>query len=117
MYACKNVGCALNYCGLVKMGWPSDWEGSSDCIDEQKHFNQCMTDEVRRYNWMDRASRPPIYDYVQQRIIEKTQEDKYLGLILNDSESNELKEHIRKQNQAKQVVEQEIEKAPLTQNQ
>ena len=34
MYACKNVGCALNYCSLVKMGWPSDWEGSSDCIDE-----------------------------------------------------------------------------------
>ena len=31
MYACKNVGCALNYCSLVKMGWPSDWEGSSDC--------------------------------------------------------------------------------------
>ena len=23
MYACKNVGCALNYCSLVKMGWPS----------------------------------------------------------------------------------------------
>ena len=25
MYACKNVGCALNFCSLVKMGWPSDW--------------------------------------------------------------------------------------------
>ena len=55
MYACKNVGCALNYCGLVKMGWPSDWQGSSDCIDEQKVFNKCMVDEQRRYSWMDRS--------------------------------------------------------------
>ena len=64
MYACKNVGCAVNYCSLVKMGWPSDWQGSSDCIDEQKSFNKCMVDEQRRYNWMDKAIRPPLYDYV-----------------------------------------------------
>ena len=45
MYACKNIGCALNYCSLVKMGWPSDWKGSSDCMEEQKNFNKCMVDE------------------------------------------------------------------------
>ena len=50
---------------------------------------------------MDRAQRPPLYEYVQQRIQEKVQEDKYLGLILSDTESNELKEAIRKQNEAK----------------
>ena len=64
MYACKNVGCALNYCSLVKMGWPSDWQGSSDCMDEQKEFNKCMVDEQRRYNWMDKSIRPPMYEYV-----------------------------------------------------
>ena len=54
-----------------------------------------MTDEQRRYNWMDKSIRPPIYDYVQNRIKEKIEEDKYLGLILNDSESQELREAIR----------------------
>ena len=31
MYACKNVGCAINYCSAVKIGSPQEWEGSSDC--------------------------------------------------------------------------------------
>ena len=101
MYACKNVGCALNYCGLVKMGWPSDWEGSSDCIDEQKAFNKCMTDEQRRYNWMDKKERPPLYDYVQQRIKEKLAEDKYMGLILGENEQKELNDAIRVEKEQK----------------
>ena len=50
-----------------------------------------MTDEQRRYSWMDRETRPPLYEYVQERILEKNQEDKYLGLILTESESSELK--------------------------
>ena len=25
MYACKNIGCAINYCSSVKMSLPSDW--------------------------------------------------------------------------------------------
>ena len=32
MYACKNIGCALNFCSLQKMGSVMDWEGSSDCM-------------------------------------------------------------------------------------
>ena len=31
MLVCKDVGCAVNYCSLVKMDYPSMWEGSSDC--------------------------------------------------------------------------------------
>ena len=54
-----------------------------------------MVDEQRRYNWMDRAERPPLYDYVQNRIKEKALEDKYMGLILNDNESSELRAAIR----------------------
>ena len=45
---------------------------------------------------MDKKERPPIYEYVQQRILEKVEEDKYLGLILSEKESTELKEAIRK---------------------
>ena len=104
MYACKNVGCAVNYCSLVKMGWPSDWTGSSDCIDEQKNFNKCMVDEQRRFQAIDKKERPPIYEYVQARILEKVEEDKYIGLILNETENNELKEAIRKQNQKKEAA-------------
>ena len=54
-----------------------------------------MVDEQRRYNWMDKAERPPLYDYVQARIKEKNLEDKYMGLILNENESMELKRAIR----------------------
>ena len=32
MLACKDVGCAVNYCSLLKMGYESDWQGSSDCM-------------------------------------------------------------------------------------
>ena len=64
MYACKNVGCAINYCSLVKMSYESDWKGSSDCSAEIESFNKCMVAEKRRYAWMDKSERPPIYEYV-----------------------------------------------------
>ena len=51
-----------------------------------------MVDEQRRYNWMDKSVRPPIYDYVQNRILEKLEEDKYMGLIFTaDSEEKAFK--------------------------
>ena len=31
MLVCKPEGCAVNYCNLQKMDYPSVWEGSSDC--------------------------------------------------------------------------------------
>ena len=68
MYACKNVGCALNYCSLVKMGWPSDWEGSSDCMQEQKAFNKCIVDEIRIARAIPKEERPSVYDYVQKSV-------------------------------------------------
>ena len=39
MLVCKDVGCAVNYCSLVKMDQPSLWEGSSDCMAEIGAFN------------------------------------------------------------------------------
>ena len=65
MYACKNIGCAINYCSLVKQSIPSDWQGSSDCMEEIAAFNKCMVDERRRYAWMDKSIRPPMYEYLQ----------------------------------------------------
>ena len=64
MLACKNVGCAINYCSLQKQSYESDWQGSSDCLEEINAFNKCMVAERRRYAWMDKAIRPPIYEYV-----------------------------------------------------
>ncbi len=39
MYLCKNIGCAINYCGLVKMDFKALWENSGDCSREIKLFN------------------------------------------------------------------------------
>ena len=33
---CKDKGCIVNYCGLLKQSYPMEWEGSSDCVDEYK---------------------------------------------------------------------------------
>ena len=111
MYACKNIGCALNYCSLVKMGQPSDWEGSSDCMDEQKAFNKCMVDEQRRYNWMDKSIRPPMYEYVQNRIKERMEEDKFMGMIyVEEGQSRELKDAINEE-----VFEKQAERQTLNQ--
>ena len=98
MYACKNIGCAINYCGTVKMSTPSLWEGSSDCQQEIKDFNKCMVDEQRRWNWMDKSQRPPMYDYVQQRIKEKALEQKYN--LLSEEESSLLKQEIKEKFEA-----------------
>ena len=35
---CKDTGCLVNYCGLLKKSYPSEWEGSSDCVDEYQQF-------------------------------------------------------------------------------
>ena len=35
---CKDMGCLVNYCGLLKKSYPSDWEKSSDCVDEYTNF-------------------------------------------------------------------------------
>ena len=101
MLACKNVGCAINYCSLQKQSLESDWAGSSDCMEEINSFNKCMVAERRRYAWMDKSIRPPIYDYVQNRIKEKALEEKY-GL-LSDTESKRLKDEIRVAHEKEQI--------------
>ncbi len=42
MLVCKPEGCLVNFCSLQKMDYPSVWEGSSDCMQEIKEFNNCM---------------------------------------------------------------------------
>lgn len=51
MIICKDLGCELNYCGLIKKSLPMEWEGSSDCTNELKQFNECMKIEERRFMW------------------------------------------------------------------
>ena len=60
-----------------------------------------MVAERRRYAWMDKSIRPPIYDYVQNRIKEKALEEKY-GL-LSDTESKRLKDEIRVAHEKEQI--------------
>jgi hypothetical protein len=73
MIVCKDLGCEINYCSLVKQSLPSEWEGSSDCVEEITNFNSCMKQEQRRYNW---SSEKPanMYDYIWMRVKEKRQE-------------------------------------------
>ena len=51
-----------------------EWENSSDCVDENKNFNDCMRMEQRRYNWMGAEEKEKLtkYDYMQKRFSEKT---------------------------------------------
>ena len=51
-----------------------------------------MIAEKRRYAWMDKSERPPMYDYVQQRIKEKALEQKYN--LLSEDEEQSLKSAI-----------------------
>ena len=70
MYLCKNIGCAINYCSLVKQDFEALWKNSSDCSKEIKLFNQCMVAERQRYRLL--PERPEsLYDYIQQRLVEK----------------------------------------------
>ena len=41
-FLCKDMGCVVNYCGLLKKSYSMEWENSSDCVDEYKNFNDCM---------------------------------------------------------------------------
>ena len=38
MILCKDVGCNLTYCQMIKGSYTSDWEGSSDCTNENAVF-------------------------------------------------------------------------------
>ena len=87
MLVCKDLGCAVNYCSLVKMDYPSMWEGSGDCREEIQNFNKCMVAERRRYAWMDKTIRPPMYDYVQARIKERALESKHAFLTDDERET------------------------------
>ena len=58
-------------------------------MEEIAAFNKCMVDERRRYAWMDKSIRPPMYDYLQTRIKEKALETKYH--LLSEEEGQKLK--------------------------
>ena len=58
MIVCRELGCEMNYCGLLKKSVPSEWEGSSDCSNELKNFNICLSQETKRYQWIDADKRP-----------------------------------------------------------
>lgn len=92
MLVCKDIGCAVNYCSLVKMDQPSLWEGSSDCTEEIDSFNKCMIAERRRYAWMDKAIRPPLQEYTWKRIEEKRADAKYS--LLDGEEQLKLRKMI-----------------------
>ncbi len=82
MMVCKDLGCEVNYCGLLKKSVPMEWEGSSDCSAEYKAFNDCIAQERRRYAWQE--NKPPMYDWIQQRIAERRKETKYLNILKPD---------------------------------
>ena len=70
---CKDFGCVVNYCGLLKKSYVTEWEDSSDCENEVSQFGNCMKQETRRYTWMGQEEKDNItkYDYIQKRLGEK----------------------------------------------
>ena len=76
MFVCKDLGCAVNYCGLLKRSVAMEWEGTDNCEQEYKQFNDCMTTEQRRYRWSDAKSTSTLYDYTFARKKARMQEVK-----------------------------------------
>ena len=73
MLACKDLGCLVNYCGLLKRSVPSEWKESSDCVDEYQQFSECMKMEQKRWNWMPKEVKEKTvkYDYIMNRMQER----------------------------------------------
>ena len=42
MVICRDLGCEINYCQLLKGSVKEEWEGTGDCKDEITAFNSCM---------------------------------------------------------------------------
>ena len=60
-----------------------EWEGSSDCVDEIKTFNDCMVRERRRFQWSE--NKPgSMYDYIQERLEERRKEKKFTELFTKE---------------------------------
>ena len=77
MMVCRDQGCEVNYCSLLKKSYESDWKGSSDCSSEITQFNNCMKSERRRYMWGDQKDKMSMYDYIWMRVAEKRQEKNF----------------------------------------
>ena len=84
MMVCRDLGCEINYCSLVKKSYVTEWEGSSDCTQEIKNFNDCMVQERRRFSWM--KEKPAMYDWIQQRVEERRKEKKFLNILSVDEQ-------------------------------
>ena len=65
-----------------------EWEGSSDCADELRRFNDCMVRERRRFLWTE--TKPPMYEYIQQRLAERRQEEKFQSLLQEVGEARQM---------------------------
>ena len=94
MMVCRDLGCEINYCGLIKKSYVTEWEGSGDCSSEIKAFNNCITQERRRFAWQE--VKPPMYEYIQERIAERRKEKKFLN-ILSVEEQDAIKQLQEKQ--------------------
>lgn len=100
MMVCRDLGCEINYCSLIKKSYVTEWEGSSDCMTEIKAFNDCMSMERRRFSWQEQKL--PMYDYIQNRIAERRKESKFLNILtleeqdairkLNEQQLEEIKQ-------------------------
>ena len=65
MMVCKDIGCEINYCQLVKFNKvQSEAEPERECNEEINNFNNCMQIEQRRYQWMPANERPEKYHYI-----------------------------------------------------
>ena len=74
---CKDLGCLVNYCALLKKSIESDWKNSSDCVNEYGEFQGCMKEEMRRYTYIPAKERPAKYDHIQARIQARKQNNKF----------------------------------------
>ena len=76
---CKDFGCMVNYCGLLKKSYITEWENSSDCKNEYTQFTDCMKMERMRIQSLptDILINLDKYQYIQDRLTEKKLQDSF----------------------------------------
>ena len=88
MMVCKDIGCEINYCSQIKLSsLESEREPDRDCTPEINNFNTCMNMEQRRFQWT--KDKPPVFDYIQNRIQEKKELAKYKLLLEQEQDQQE----------------------------
>lgn len=105
MILCRDIGCEIVYCSLLKKSVPME-HTNSDCSNEIQNFNSCMLREKRKWEWGTNKGNISKYDYIQEQLKLKREEKKFKEAMGEDADKFR-QDILLAQEQAKKVMETE----------